>query len=33
MKISNRLIVTLAIALVGLMFVGAQGAWNWCRLA
>ncbi len=28
MKISNRLIVTLAIALVGLLFVGAQGIWQ-----
>jgi methyl-accepting chemotaxis protein len=28
MKISNRLIITLAIALVGLLFVGAQGIWQ-----
>jgi methyl-accepting chemotaxis protein len=28
MKISNRLIVTLAIALVGLLFVGAEGLWQ-----
>ncbi len=28
MKISNRLIITLAIALVGLLFVGAQGLWQ-----
>ena len=28
MKISNRLIITLAIALIGLLFVGAQGLWQ-----
>jgi len=28
MKISNRLVVTLAIALIGLLFVGAQGLWQ-----
>jgi methyl-accepting chemotaxis protein len=28
MKISNRLIITLAIALLGLLFVGAQGLWQ-----
>jgi len=28
MKISNRLIITLAIALVGLLFVGAEGLWQ-----
>jgi len=28
MKISNRLIITLAIALIGLLFVGAEGYWQ-----
>jgi len=28
MKISNRLIITLAIALIGLLFVGAEGLWQ-----
>ncbi|KQZ32711.1 methyl-accepting chemotaxis protein [Duganella sp. Root1480D1] len=28
MKISNRLIITLAIALIGLLFVGAEGFWQ-----
>jgi methyl-accepting chemotaxis protein len=28
MKISNRLVITLAIAFVGLLFVGAQGLWQ-----
>jgi hypothetical protein len=42
MKISNRLVITLTIALLGLLFVGAQAygscamrssAWSWCKPA